>query len=159
MLLAANELSMRQVIAYEPVMKPFSQSALPALEAAAAAADWSRSVEIALRQVACVSAEDVDYLRSNPQIWDQLCRLSMPSYAELLAVNTRPQPDQITRLADRVNLIIVTGEVLDPMSVEQAMRGAVTPCWFRMCAALETPTNPSEQTAMTPGHLRKNFVL
>lgn len=33
-LLAANELSMRQIIAYEPVMKPFGEHALPALEAA-----------------------------------------------------------------------------------------------------------------------------
>ncbi|AXC11955.1 esterase-hydrolase, putative [Acidisarcina polymorpha] len=106
MLLAANELSMRQVIAYEPVMKPFGELALPALETAAATANWSRSVEIALRQVACVSAEDVDYLRSDPQIWNQLCRLSTPSYAELSAINTGPQPDEFARLADRVDLII-----------------------------------------------------
>lgn len=105
-LLAANELSMRQVIAYEPVVKPFGEHALAALEAAAAMADWSRSVEIALRQVACVSAGDVDYLRSDPQIWDQLCRLSMPGYAELSAVNTGSQPDKFARLADRVDLII-----------------------------------------------------
>jgi hypothetical protein len=67
-LLAANELSMRQVIAYEPVMKPFGEHALPALKAATAIADWSLSVEIALRQVAGVPAGDVDHLRSNSQI-------------------------------------------------------------------------------------------
>ena len=105
-LLAANEVSMRQVIAYEPVMKPFGQDALPALKAATTTTDWSRSVEVGLRQIACVSDRDVDYLRSNPQIWDQLCRLSMPSYAELLAVNTGPQPDQFAGLADRIDLII-----------------------------------------------------
>jgi hypothetical protein len=61
-LLAANELSMPHVIAYEPVMKPFGEHALPALKAATETGDWSGSVEIALRQVACVSAADVDYL-------------------------------------------------------------------------------------------------
>ena len=103
---AANELSVRQVIAYEPVIKPFGQNALSALKAAALTADWSRSVEIALRQVAGVSAANVDHLRSNHQIWDQLCRLSMPGYAELLALNTEPNTEQFARLADRVDLII-----------------------------------------------------
>jgi pimeloyl-ACP methyl ester carboxylesterase len=105
-LLAANELPLRQVIAYEPVMKPFGQHALPALKAATTVADWSHSVEIALRQVACVSDAGIDHLRSDSQVWDQLCRLSMPSYAELSAVNADPQPDQFARLADRVDLII-----------------------------------------------------
>jgi len=105
-LLAANARPMQQIIAYEPVMKPFGELALPALAAAAAAADWSRSVEVALRQIAGISDADIDRLRSDSHTWNHLCRLSMPSYAELLALNDGSQTFPFARLADRVDLII-----------------------------------------------------
>lgn len=60
-------------------------------------------------RVACVSAEEVDYLRSEPQIWGQLCRLSMPSYAELSAVNTGSQPDKFARVASECLGVPISG--------------------------------------------------
>lgn len=103
---AAHKLRGTQVIAYEPVMKPFRQGALPALGAATEPEDWSRSVEVALRQIAGVSYEDIDRLRSDSRIWSHLCRLSLPSYAELLALNSDSESLPFVGLSDRVDLII-----------------------------------------------------
>jgi len=102
----ARELRGTQIIGYEPVMKPFGEDALPALGAATESEDWSRSVELALRQIGGVSEEDIDRLRSDSRIWSHLCRLSMPSYAELLALNSDSESLPFVGLSSRVDLII-----------------------------------------------------
>ncbi|MYQ47943.1 alpha/beta fold hydrolase [Streptomyces sp. SID4985] len=105
-LLAANERPVRQVIAYEPVMRPFGRHALPDLKTAAETADWDRCVEIVNRQISGFSAAHVDDLRADPHSWALLRRLSGPLYAELGALNATPPPDVMARQADQVDLII-----------------------------------------------------
>jgi hypothetical protein len=105
-LLAANERPIPQVIAYEPVMRPFGRHALPDLKAAEGTADWDRCVEIVNRQISGFSAAHVDDLRVDPHSWATLRRLSGPLYAELSALNAEPPPDLMAQQAERADLII-----------------------------------------------------
>ncbi|AHH97419.1 alpha/beta fold hydrolase [Kutzneria albida] len=105
-LLATNDRPMRQVIAYEPVMRPFGGHALPDLKVAAEKADWGRCVEIVNRQIVGLSAAHVEALRADHDGWATLCRLSEPLYAETAVINTAPVPDALARQADRVDLVI-----------------------------------------------------
>ncbi|MEU6244057.1 alpha/beta hydrolase [Streptomyces sp. NPDC047024] len=105
-LLAANERPVRQVIAYEPVMRPFGRHALPDLKTATETADWDRCVEIVNRQISGFSAAHVDGLRADPHSWALLRRLSGPLYAELGALDATLPPDVMARQADQVDLII-----------------------------------------------------
>ncbi|OIJ68336.1 alpha/beta fold hydrolase [Streptomyces mangrovisoli] len=105
-LLTANDRPIPQVIAYEPVTRPFGRHALPDLKVAAETADWDRCVEIVNRQISGFSAAHVEALRADRQSWAVLCRLSGPLYAELGALNAMMPPDVLARQADRVDLII-----------------------------------------------------
>lgn len=105
-LLATNDRPIRQVIAYEPVMRPFARHALPDLKVAEEMADWNRSVEIVNRQISGFSAAHVEALRADRHGWATLCRLSGPLHTELGALNAAPSPDGMARRADRVDLII-----------------------------------------------------
>ncbi|WP_406451104.1 alpha/beta hydrolase [Streptomyces sp. NBC_01622] len=105
-LLAANDRLIPQVIAYEPVMRPFGRDVLPDLKSAEEKADWDRCVEIVNRQISGFSAAHVEELRADRDGWAVLCRLSGPLYAELGALNAAPPPDAMARLAAQVDLII-----------------------------------------------------
>lgn len=105
-LLATNERAVPQVIAYEPVMRPFGAHALPALKEAAERADWDRCVEIVNRQISGFSAAHVEALRADREGWATLSRLSEPLYAETTVLNTTPVPAALARQAGRVDLII-----------------------------------------------------
>ncbi|MFI5728753.1 alpha/beta fold hydrolase [Kribbella sp. NPDC051587] len=105
-LLAANEHPIPQVIAYEPVMRPFGRDALPDLKSADDAADRDRSVEIVNRQISGFSSAHVEDLRADQHSWALLRRLSKPLYAELSALNAASPPDAMARQAGHVNLII-----------------------------------------------------
>ncbi|WP_329180244.1 S9 family peptidase [Streptomyces decoyicus] len=71
-LLAANERPLHQVIAYEPVMRPFGSHALPDLRAAEETADWDATVEIVNRQIAGLDTAQVEALRADHQGWAAL---------------------------------------------------------------------------------------
>ncbi|MFI9724128.1 alpha/beta fold hydrolase [Streptomyces sp. NPDC052396] len=105
-LLAAGERPFRQVIAYEPVMRPFARHALPDLKAAEEAADWDASVEIVNRQISGFDAPYVEALRADRQTWATLKHLSGPAYAELAALNATSLPEALAGRADRVDLIV-----------------------------------------------------
>ncbi|MFB7718819.1 alpha/beta fold hydrolase [Nocardia sp. NPDC056100] len=105
-LLAADDRPMRQVIAYEPVMRPFGGHALPALKDATERQDWDRCVEIVNRQISGFPAAQVDALRADRDGWASLRRLSESLYAEMTVINTTPVPDALARRAARVDLII-----------------------------------------------------
>ena len=105
-LMSANEDPVRHVIAYEPVVNPFGQHALPALHDAKAVEDWDRTVEVILDQIAGASAEEINALRANRLVWAEMCRLSIPACSEISALNSFPTPHQLARLADVVDLII-----------------------------------------------------
>ncbi|MGW8380577.1 alpha/beta hydrolase [Streptomyces sp. ODS28] len=105
-LLAADERPLCHVIAYEPVMGPFGLHALPELRAAEAGEDWDAAVELVVRRVSGLGAEDVEALREDPQGWAALRELSRPAYAELAALNEAPQPEELARRAERVDLIL-----------------------------------------------------
>ena len=105
-LLAADERPIPQVIAYEPVVRPFGARALPDLEAADAAGDRERSVEVVNRQISGFSAAHVEALRADAEGWELLCRLSAHVLAELRALNAEPVPDVLARQAGRVDLIL-----------------------------------------------------
>ncbi|MGW2594007.1 alpha/beta fold hydrolase [Streptomyces sp. NPDC001515] len=105
-LLTANERPIHQVIAYEPVMRPFGRQALPDLAQAAETADWDRCVEIVNRQISGFSAAHVEALRTDHGGWAALRRLSEPLPAELGALDAAPPPDVMARRAERVDLII-----------------------------------------------------
>ncbi|GAA0478973.1 hydrolase [Paractinoplanes deccanensis] len=101
-----NTLAVPQLIAYEPVMAPFGAGALPDLHRAHAAADYDRSVEVALRQVTGMDAAAVDALRSHHAAWAQMRRLSPPIYAETRAINQALAPERFAVRAARVDLIV-----------------------------------------------------
>jgi pimeloyl-ACP methyl ester carboxylesterase len=105
-LLATNERPIHQVIAYEPVMRPFGRHALSNLKIAEEAADWDRSVEIVNRQISGFSAAHVEELRADRREWAALRRLSGPLHAELDALNAAPPPDAMAQRAQRVDLVI-----------------------------------------------------
>lgn len=105
-LLAADERPIPQVLAYEPVMRPFARHALPDLEAAEKAEDWDTSVEVVNRQISGFPAEHVEALRADPHGWATLRRLSRPLHAELRALNSAPPPAAMARRADRAELIL-----------------------------------------------------
>ncbi|WNF28700.1 alpha/beta hydrolase [Streptomyces sp. C11-1] len=105
-LLAADERPLRQVVAYEPVIRPFGLDVLPDLKAAEAAEDWDAVVGIVHRRIAGVDAAVVESLRADRETWDALCRLARPAYAELAALYGPPLPDEPARRADRVDLIV-----------------------------------------------------
>jgi len=101
-LLAAEERPIRQVIAYEPVIRPFGAHALPELESAGP----DRAVEIVNRRISGFDAAHVDALRADRAGWAALCRLSEPLYTELRALNAAPAPTVLARRADRVDLVV-----------------------------------------------------
>lgn len=105
-LLSADSRPLRQVIAYEPVMRPFGRHALPDLRAADEVADRDRGVEIVNRQISGFSASHVEGLRADHEQWAALRRLSEPLYAELGALNAASPPDAMAGRADRVDLIV-----------------------------------------------------
>lgn len=105
-LLAANERPVSHLVAYEPVAPPFGSHALPDLEAAAAAEDWDRTVEIVNRQISGFPAAHVEALRADPQTWGTLRRLGRPLHAETRALSTAPVTDVLARRAERVDLVI-----------------------------------------------------
>ncbi|WP_336049066.1 alpha/beta fold hydrolase [Streptomyces sp. CA2R101] len=105
-LLAANERPLRQVMAYEPVMRPFGRHVLPDLRAAEEAADREATVEIVSRRIAGLDTAQVEALRADPQEWAALRDLSGPAHVELAALNSAPPPDEVARRAVRVDLII-----------------------------------------------------
>ncbi|WP_405842803.1 alpha/beta hydrolase [Streptomyces platensis] len=105
-LLAANDRSLRQVIAYEPVMRPFGSHVLPGLKDAEEQADWEATVEIVNRQIAGLDTAQIETLRADRQGWADLQRLSRPAHAELAALNAAPPPQELARRADRVDLIV-----------------------------------------------------
>ncbi|MDH6224286.1 alpha/beta hydrolase [Streptomyces sp. MJP52] len=105
-LLAADERPVHQVIAYEPVVRPFGLHALPDLKAAQETADWDRCVEIVNRRISGFSAAHVEGLRADHDGWAVLRRLSGPLCTELGALNATPPPDVMARRADRADLII-----------------------------------------------------
>lgn len=105
-LLAAGRHTMEQVIAYEPVGRPFAAEALPALRTAEQAQDWDRSVEIVNRDISGFTADYVAGLREDPAVWEELRRFSEPLAAELTALNAVALPDSLAGEAGRVDLII-----------------------------------------------------
>lgn len=105
-LMAAGEHPVRQVIAYEPVIRPFARDALPALAAAADDQDWDRSVEIVNMDISGFRNEHVEALRADRQGWSVLRRLSEPLHAELAALNASPVPEKLALRAERTDLVI-----------------------------------------------------
>ncbi|MFJ9845824.1 alpha/beta fold hydrolase [Kitasatospora sp. NPDC101155] len=105
-LMAAGEHSVKQVIAYEPVIRPFARDALPALAAAADDRDWDRSVEIVNMDISGFRSDHVEALRADRQGWSMLRRLSEPLHAELAALNASPAPEMLAQRADHTTLII-----------------------------------------------------
>ncbi|MEV1044385.1 alpha/beta hydrolase [Streptomyces sp. NPDC049916] len=105
-LLAAGERPLRQVIAYEPVMRPFGLDVLPDLRAATDLADWDAVVELVHRRIAGLAPEVVASLRADRGTWQALRALAGPVYAELAALYGPPLPGELARRADRVDLIV-----------------------------------------------------
>lgn len=79
---AAHVPHVKDVVAYEPVLGPFGQHALPALRTA----DLNRRVEIVNLDISLFPLERVESLRKTPA-WPVLCRLSEPLLEELTALN------------------------------------------------------------------------
>ncbi|MFG3078343.1 alpha/beta fold hydrolase [Streptomyces sp. NPDC048225] len=104
-LLAADERPLRRLIAYEPVMRPFGQHALPDLKAARQNEDWDTTVDIVNRKITGLDHARIEALRADREVWEALRRLSAPLYDETLAVN-EPLPATLARRADHVDLIV-----------------------------------------------------
>ncbi|MFD7308584.1 alpha/beta fold hydrolase [Promicromonospora sp. NPDC059942] len=102
----ANRTPVPHLIAYEPVMAPFGAQALPALRRAHDDADGDASVEVALREVTGMGADQIESLRSQDVVWAELRRLGSPIYAETLAINEAARPVSLGAAAARVDLIV-----------------------------------------------------
>ncbi|MFI0901095.1 alpha/beta fold hydrolase [Streptomyces sp. NPDC020983] len=105
-LMATDERPVQQVVAYEPVIRPFARDALPALAAAAVDQDWDRSVEIVNMHISGFPSDHVQALRADRQGWSTLRRLSEPLHAELAALNASQAPDMLARRAKHIDLVI-----------------------------------------------------
>ncbi|EMF01449.1 alpha/beta hydrolase [Streptomyces mobaraensis NBRC 13819 = DSM 40847] len=105
-LLAAEERPPRQVIAYEPVVRPFGADVLPDMKAAAEAADWNATAGLVIGRLAGLDTAYVESLRADRETWATLCRLSVPAYAELAALNAAVPPDAWGRETARVDLVV-----------------------------------------------------
>ncbi|MFI0739201.1 alpha/beta fold hydrolase [Streptomyces sp. NPDC021100] len=105
-LLAAGERPLRQVIAYEPVVGPFGSDVLPDLRSAAEVEDWDTTVDIVNRRIGGLDTAHVESLRADRETWATLCRLSVPAYAELAALNGAVPPDAWGRGTARIDLIV-----------------------------------------------------
>ena len=103
---AANARRLDHVIAYEPVMAPFGEHALPALEAAHEAADWDAAVEIINVDVSGFDADHVAGLRANEHAWRMLEELARPLYPELRAIATASVPAEFGARAHRIDVLI-----------------------------------------------------
>src|SRR5699024_5394600 len=83
----ANAVAVDHVIAYEPIMAPFGAAGLRGLQNAHEAANWDRSLEIVLGDIAGMTGEAIEALRSNASVWAEMRRLSRPVYGETRAIN------------------------------------------------------------------------
>lgn len=95
-----------QVIAYEPVMRPFGEHALAQLRRAEQQSDREATVLTVLQQISGVPDEQVQQLRADEAAWAEMRRLSAPIHAETLAINTAPRPARLGVEAGRIDLII-----------------------------------------------------
>ncbi|GIF17353.1 pimeloyl-ACP methyl ester carboxylesterase [Actinoplanes tereljensis] len=103
---ATRTAAVRQVIAYEPVLRPFGATAVPALRAAIAVGDLDRAVELVNLDVSGYPPEHVSALRASPA-WAPLRLWAAPVAEELAALNAfTPQPERWAELAIPVDLII-----------------------------------------------------
>ncbi len=102
----ANHQAVPQVIAYEPVMRPFGAHALTELRQAHEHADLDAVVTIALRRVSGMPDEQAAALRADDAVWHELRRLGEPLYAETAAINNAPQPARLAAEAGHVDLIV-----------------------------------------------------
>jgi pimeloyl-ACP methyl ester carboxylesterase len=105
-LLLAGERPLRHVIAYEPVVRPFAEHALPDLKAAAEAEDWDTTIELVNRKISGFDAAHVEALRADRRAWSVLREVSRAAYAELAALNAAPPPEEMAGRADRVDLVL-----------------------------------------------------
>ncbi|MGI5341213.1 alpha/beta fold hydrolase [Streptomyces sp. CA-181903] len=105
-LVAAGERPLPQVIAYEPVIRPFGSHLLPELKTATEAADWDAVAETVNRRIAGLDTARIESLRADRETWATLRRLSEPAYAELAALNTELPPDAWGRRTARTDLIV-----------------------------------------------------
>lgn len=97
---------MAQVIAYEPVARPFAAVVLPELRDADQSNDRDATVEIVARRIAGLSAADVESLRSDEYVWETMKQLSEPVYAETAALNAVPLPSRLAAKARDVDLVV-----------------------------------------------------
>lgn len=102
----ANRVPLPQVIAFEPVMRPFGAHALRALRAADGAGDYDHVVKIVCTEISELDAGTVDLLRSDTRVWTALTELARPVYAETAALNEAPVPTSLAARAECVDLII-----------------------------------------------------
>ncbi|GIM94183.1 alpha/beta fold hydrolase [Paractinoplanes toevensis] len=103
---AARTAAVAQVIAYEPVVRPFGAAAVPALRAATAAGDLDRAVEVVNLDVSRYSPEHVAALRATPA-WALLRQWAAPVAEELAALNAfTPGPERWTDVKVPFDLIV-----------------------------------------------------
>jgi pimeloyl-ACP methyl ester carboxylesterase len=102
----ANKVETPHLIAYEPIMAPFGASALPDLKSAHADGDLDRIVEVALAQVAGAPGTVIESLQADSTTWAGMRAVSSPIYNETLALNDAPEPEELARLAARIDLIV-----------------------------------------------------
>jgi pimeloyl-ACP methyl ester carboxylesterase len=96
----------RQVIAYEPVLRPFGAAAVAPLRAAVAAGDLDRAVEVVNIDISRYSPEHVAALRTTPA-WAALRLWAAPVAEELAALNAfLPEPQRWAALDVPVDLVI-----------------------------------------------------
>ena len=105
-LLAADQRPLPQVIAYEPVSRPFGHDSLPHLKEAHDEADWDQSVVIVNRRISNFPESRVAELRDDTATWEALLELSKPLYPEIQALNGTALPAEIARQAGQVDLIL-----------------------------------------------------
>lgn len=102
----ANEVPVPHLIAYEPITAPFGAGALPALERAHGDGDLDRTVEVALGEVSGLPAAVVESLRADSAVWAGLTAVSSPIFSETAAINSAPQPAELGRWAERIDLVV-----------------------------------------------------
>lgn len=101
----ASRINVPQVLAYEPVVRPFAAHALGDLEEAHQDGDLDRTVEIVCGQISGMDAAAIEALRTNSAVWEAMRALARPVYAETVALNESPPPEAFARSAP-VDLVV-----------------------------------------------------
>ncbi|MFB4349350.1 hypothetical protein [Microbacterium sp. CR_7] len=94
----ARRTAVPHAIAFEPVIRPFAEHAIPALRVAHSREDRDESVRIVLMEISELGAATVHALRADTRTWEYRTLMSQSAHAETESLDAALPPDEPARL-------------------------------------------------------------